>query len=215
MEKYYQFLNKTQTIVGQDRGTHQSFIKNSKASQYAWNNAPIDNTDKPRCPAAVGRYFQFPMDVSLDAAPNINSNDQSATFRYLRDASTDSKFATSVLQVLIEERRSAHRSRWNTDRAAKVFQVGGVVKAHVQVQSNAATSAVKKVSYQARGSFQIKEILDGDSYLVTRYNSNASATRKHKGSELYLLPPNIFPSDPVDTLDQRYLNFPLHQLYHH
>ena len=45
VEKYHCFLNKTQTIVGQDRSTHETFIQNAKSSQYAWNSAPIDDTD--------------------------------------------------------------------------------------------------------------------------------------------------------------------------
>ena len=31
--------------------------------------------------------------------------------------------------------------------------------------------------------------------------------RKYKGTDLYLLPPAIFPSDPIDTMDARYLNY--------
>ena len=54
VEKYHRFLNKTQTIVGQDQDSHHSFTENSKTSQYAWNSAPIDDTDIPRCLAAVG-----------------------------------------------------------------------------------------------------------------------------------------------------------------
>jgi len=50
------------------------------------------------------------------------------------------------LQVLIEERRTAHRDRWNTKRAAETFKVGDVVKSYVQVQSNADTGTVKKLS---------------------------------------------------------------------
>ena len=49
-------------------------------------------------------------------------------------------------------------------------------------------------------------MLDGNSYLVQRYNSTSTATRKYNGSELYLLPPSLFPHEPVDTMDQRYLN---------
>ena len=83
------------------------------------------------------------MDIDLSAAPNINYNNQSALYKYLRDVSNDSQFAISVLQVLIEERQTAHCSRWNKDRAVKMFQIGDVVKAHVQVQSNSSTGAVK------------------------------------------------------------------------
>ena len=207
VEKYHRFLNKTQTIVSQDSGTHHSFHENSKTSQYAWNSAPIDDTDIPRCLAAVGRHFKFPMDVALSADPTLNDDSQSALFTYLRDVSNDSQFATAVLQILIEERRTAHRDRWNSKRAAKQFKVGDVVKAHVQVQSNSSNGDVKKLSYQARGPFQIKETLDSDSYIVERYNSSSTSTRKYKGTELYLLPPALFPHEPVDTMDQRYLNF--------
>ena len=147
------------------------------------------------------------MDIDLSAAPNINYNNQSALYKYLRDVSNDSQFAISVLQVLIEERQTAHCSRWNKDRAVKMFQIGDVVKAHVQVQFNSSTGAVKKLSYQARGPFQIRELLNGNSYLVQRYNHESSATKKYKGFELYFFPPSLFPYNPIDTMDQRYLNY--------
>ena len=60
VEKYHRFLNKTQTIVGQDRGTHHSFIENSKTSQYTWNSVYMDDTAIPRYLASVGRHFKLP-----------------------------------------------------------------------------------------------------------------------------------------------------------
>ena len=44
-------------------------------------------------------------------------------------------------------------------------------------------------------------------YHVKRYNDANSAVRKYKGTDLYLLQPAIFPSDPLDTMDVRYLNY--------
>ena len=85
--------------------------------------------------------------------------------------------------------------------------VGDVVKAHVQVQSNAKTGTGKKLSLQARGPFQIVEKLEGNSYMVRHYDKENGALRKYKGTVLYLLPPNIFPHNPVDVMDQKYLNF--------
>ena len=49
--------------------------------------------------------------------------------------------------------------------------------------------------------------MEANAYLVAHYGKESSATRKYKGCELYLLPPSIFPHNPVDTMDQRYLNF--------
>ena len=63
-----------------------------------------------------------------------------------------------------------------------------------------------KISYQARGPFQIVKILGNNSYEVKRYNKTDSAVQKYKGSKLYLLPPAILPHDPLGTTDQWYLN---------
>ena len=147
------------------------------------------------------------MDVELSAMPIINDNQNSALFKYLRDVSNNSKFATSVVQILVEERREAHRLRWNKDKVEQLFELGDVVKAHVQVASKAATGEVGKLSYQAKGPFQISKIMGHNSYEVKRYNDPESASRKYKGTELYLLPPAIFPHEPLDMMDERYLNY--------
>ena len=102
VERYHRFLNKTQTIVSQDRGAHHSIIENCKTSQYAWNSTPIDNTDISRSMAAVGCHFKYPMDVSLNEDPSMKFKDHSVVHSYLRDVLNDSTFSTSILQVLIE-----------------------------------------------------------------------------------------------------------------
>ena len=53
-----------------------------------------------------------------------------------------SKFAISVLQILLEEHRTAHRERYNKDKIAIKFNIGDVVKDHVQVQSNLSAEEV-------------------------------------------------------------------------
>ena len=80
VERYHRFINKTQAIVGNDRGTHDVYIQNSKTSQYAWNSAPIDGTDITRSMAAAGRNFRFPLDVQLYPTPTLNSSTNSALF---------------------------------------------------------------------------------------------------------------------------------------
>ena len=52
------------------------------------------------------------MDVKFNSAPDMNCQNQFAVYTHLRDVSNDSKFDISVLQVLIEEIQSAHRTRW-------------------------------------------------------------------------------------------------------
>ena len=83
------------------------FTKDYKNSQFALNGTSIDDTDIPRSVAAIGRPFKSPIDVKLSGSPTLNSSDQSELYKYLQDVSNDLTFTTSVLQVLINERRSS------------------------------------------------------------------------------------------------------------
>ena len=101
-EGYHILFNKTQTIVSQYQGKLQSFLENNTTSQYAWNSAPIYDTDIPRCVSAVGRNFKFPTDVYFSGLPQLKYTSNSALYQYLRNFSNDSHFSTSVLQILVE-----------------------------------------------------------------------------------------------------------------
>jgi hypothetical protein len=63
------------------------------------------------------------------------------------------------------------------------------------------------LSYQARGPFKIITDLGHQSFEVQKLDKPTSATRKYKSTDLYLLPPSLFPPEPLDTMDQRYLNY--------
>ena len=139
--------------------------------------------------------------------PNLNEKNNSALFRYLRNVSCNSKFTVSVLQILLEERRLAHKERWTKDKVSYTFEKGYVVRAHLQVQSRLDSGEVGKLSYKARGQFQNVEVLGNDSYHVQRYNEVDSAIRKYEGTNIYFLPLGIFTSDPLDTMDVIYLNY--------
>ena len=140
----------------------------------------------------------------------MNTYDHSALFQYLRDVSTDSQFFTSVLQVLVEEIRKRHRERHNSKITATTsLKVGYFVKSHVQVQSKSESGLLKNLSYQAKVPFIVTKDLYHNSFEVKTYNRPNGATRKYKATELYLLPPALYPSEPFDTINQRYLNYEL------
>ena len=82
-----------------------------------------------------------------------------------------------------------------------------MVKVYIQVQSKLDNGEVGKLSYRARRPFQIIENFGSDSYHVKRYNDANSVVRKYKRINLYLLPPAIFPSDPLNTMNVWYLNY--------
>ena len=69
--------------------------------------------------------------MELSPTPNLNNVHNSASFSYIRNVSTESDFAISVLQILIEDRRNAHRDRHNKDKLLCDLKVGDIVKVHV------------------------------------------------------------------------------------
>ena len=77
------------------------------------------------------------------------------------------------------------------------------------LQSKLDKGEVNKLSYRARGPFQIIGDLESDSYHAKRYNDANCSARKYKGTYLYFLPPAIFPNDSLGTIDVRSLNYRL------
>ena len=57
----------------------------------------------------------------------------SALLQYLRNIGSASLFATSVLHILIEERRATHRGCYNKDKLACTLKVGDAVTAYVKI----------------------------------------------------------------------------------
>ena len=107
----------------------------------------------------------------------------------------------------MEERHKRHREHHNsTINATTSLKVEDIVKSHVQVQSKSKSAIAKKLSYQVKGPFIVTKCLHQNAFEVKPYNRPNGATRKKKATELYLLPLALYPSEPIDTIDQRYLN---------
>ena len=51
----------------------------------------------------MGREFQFPLDIELSTIPELNDESNLTLYNYLWNVSLDTVFATSVVQVLVEE----------------------------------------------------------------------------------------------------------------
>ena len=134
IEKYHRFLNKTRAIAGQDRCMHDVFLHNAKTSQYDCNSAPIDGTDILGRVAAVGRELRFLLDTERPQTPITLNQGNCGMYEYIRHVSNNSQFATAILHILIKERRTAHRERWNQNWSDPEFKVGDANKDHVQVQ---------------------------------------------------------------------------------
>ena len=127
--------------------------------------------------ADIYRSF-LPLDVELSSTPILNNNKNSTLVIYLRDVSTYSTFSLSILQILIEERRTPQREHYTEGKTLCTLKICDVVKAHIQVQSSADTGLVGKLSYRYRGPFIITQDLGNTSFEVQWYGKAESVKSK-------------------------------------
>jgi hypothetical protein len=208
VERFFRYLNKAVTLASSDRGTPLVWIEASMIATYAWNCSPIDGTDVIRSVPAMGREFRFPFDLTFDAdspAASPLPDASTAILDYIKQTSTHVDFARRVVELVIADRRTAHRDRVNEGRSAPSFKIDDLVLVRVQVQSNAELHRVAKLSYQVRGPFRIVSHSAG-SYQVTPLHNPTADPLSYPGHMLSPVPSGIMPCQPVDSPDFRYLN---------
>ena len=83
VENCHRFLNKTQAISGQDRGSHGVYIQNAKTYQYTCNSDPIDDANVIHSIADFGVEFIFSLDTELLLATTLNPDNNQVLFKYL------------------------------------------------------------------------------------------------------------------------------------
>jgi PAS domain-containing protein len=206
VERFFRSLNKAVTIASNDRGTNDVFVEAVHCFTYAWNASVIDGTDIVRSVAALGREFKFPLDIQLSSEPVPMDGDVSTLHAFLRAHQDNARIANEFLKVITEDRRCYHRERMNQDQDQVLFKVDDVVMVRVQVQSNANLDRVAKLSYRLRGPMIVKEVLGNGAYSVTRLDNPDGLQRKYHAQDLSLLPPVLWPVEPLDGPDLRYLN---------
>ena len=105
--------------------------------------------------------------MEISATTTINPTTNSGLYNYLRGVSNDALFTQEVLEIIIEERRTCHCERHNSNLTpTQDFKIGDIAKDHVQVQSNSDSGTVNNLSYQVHGSFKIIEDLGHNSFHV-------------------------------------------------
>ena len=74
------------------------------------------------------------------------------------------------------------------------------------MQYNATKCAVGKFIYRAKGPFVITKDVGHNSFEMQRCDEPSSTKRKYTNTEFYVLPPALFPSASLDTINQRYID---------
>ena len=206
VEKFHRFLNKAVTIAASDRDTLDCFVEAGISAGYAWNSAPIDGTDIIRSIPAIGRELRFPLDISLASTPKLHDNQANSVMEYLRLTDKDKIFATEILEILIEDRRTTHRKRINNKRNVVTLQDGDIVMARREVMSDKTKNRVGKLTYQVSGPFRITRSTSHGSYYAWKLKNKNSVEQKFMAEDLYPLPPSLLPCDLIDGADIRYFN---------
>jgi hypothetical protein len=210
----FRYLNKATTISTNDRDTNQVFIETVHCATYAWNSSTIDGTDITRSVAAIGRPFAFPLDITLSTTPSPSYGNVANLHSFIRLAQRNSTFATEILKIITEERRTYHRERINATRNQSLFHLDDIIMVRVQVQSNAEINRVAKLSYRLRGPYRIIECTGHGAYFLQKLDQPNSPKLKYKSEDISLLPPAIRPVEPIDGPNLRYLNHN-HASIHH
>lgn len=114
-------------------------------------------------------------------------------------------FASSILKILIEDRRTAHTERINNTKKLVLLKFGDIVIACTAIQNNLSKNKIAKLSYFIRGPYQILRDTGLVSYFVRKLNIPDSPELKFIVHGLYPLPPSLKPCGPIDSTDTRYL----------
>ena len=160
VERFNAFLNKSLRIFCSERDTTRAFVEGAQLTAYAWNSAPMAETDISRSLVAVGREFQFPIDFIRD---DINLDiSLDSKISYANSLQKRLQCCQEVYKVLIDEHRCMHREYVNARRPDPFkFEKGDYVWVRRQIQSNKARGIVGKLRFQQTGPWEITACLPG------------------------------------------------------
>ena len=206
VEHFHRFLNKSITIAAEDRCTNDILFPTGITAGYALNSATIDGTDILRSIPAIGRELHFPIDINLSTLLKLAHNSGQAALDYLKLSESSRHFSSSILKILIEDRRTAHVERIINNRNVVVLEPGDIVMARTAIQSNKQKERVAKLCYAVRGPYQIIPTTSHGSYFVRKLYRLDSPELKFMVYDFYPLPLSLKPCEPIDTTDTRYLN---------
>ena len=145
VEHFYHFLNKSITIAAEERGNKDIFVPAGFAAGYAWNNAPIDGTDILRSIPAIGRELNFPLDISINALHKLTQNNGQVALDYLKLTNSSRHLSTSILIILIDDRRTAHVERINNNTNLFILNPG--ILSWIAQPSRVIGQNIKSLSY--------------------------------------------------------------------
>ena len=115
-------------------------------------------------------------------------------------------FSSSILEKLIEDRRTVHAKRISNNRNIVELVAGDIVMVRNIFQSNASKHKDAKLSYQDRGPFCIIKYTGREDYIVRKLYKPDSSKQKFMAIDRYPFLPSFKLLESVNSSDTIYLN---------
>jgi len=167
-ERFHRLLNKVQRINTSDTGTQFRWKQAVAFASYAWNAAPIEGTDLPRCVVAVGKDFPFPIGVNTATERTLGPSASQQALEFF-----DARFPLlqkqrELLNLLNQDRRQRHRDLKNEGQTERRFHPGDLVIVRKQVQSKATQGFSAKLVFRPKGPYRVIDEANPGSYNLQR-----------------------------------------------
>jgi hypothetical protein len=167
-EQFRRLLNKVQRINTSDTGTQFRWKQAVAFASYAWNAAPIDGTDLPRCVVAVGKDFPFPIDVNTATARTLGPSASQQAVEIFDARFPLSQKQRELLDLLNKDRRQQHRDLKNEGQTERRFHPGNLVILRKQVQSKATQGFSAKLVFRPKGPYRVIDEANPGTYNLQR-----------------------------------------------
>jgi hypothetical protein len=127
-ERFHRYLNKVQRIGAADSQSYTQWAQGVMFATYSWNAAPIDGTNLIRSFVAKGRVFPFPLQISEEDNPvRIPPGQGEEATAFVETNFPLWAKQSTMLQILVAERRERHRDLANAGRTNRLFNPGDLV----------------------------------------------------------------------------------------
>jgi hypothetical protein len=223
-ERFHRYLNKVQRIGAADSQSYTQWAQGVMFATYSWNAAPIDGTNLIRSFVAKGRVFPFPLQISEEDNPvRIPPGQGEEATAFVETNFPLWAKQSTMLQILVAERRERHRDLANAGRTNRLFNPGDLVVIRKQVQSSAEKGLPAKQTFKWKGIYKVLERTGERSYNVQKLPSLQGRGRpgkilKYSAGVMERIPSSLIVNKHLDTsdtrlatLDQELISNPLEQ----
>jgi hypothetical protein len=208
-ERFHRYLNKVQKIEATNNQSYTQWVLGVMFATYSWNAAPIDGTNLIRSFVAKGRVFPFPIQVAEEDNPlRIPQGQGEAALSFIETNFPLWAKQSTMLQILIAERREKHRDLANKGRSVRKFNIGDLVIIRKQVQSDGERGIPAKQKFRWKGIYRVMKKESDKSYWVqklptTQGKGKPGTLQKYAASLMERIPSSLIVNKYLDTADTR------------